>query len=186
MPEIIADPPVCCSSLHSGNGIEESQIFAPDLFPSRAPARVRDPHGRFATGHSGNPKGRPPGIPNPQRRILTLEAYCRNPQAASALLKRRPRLLRPLLAPVLPPASARDPAERLGISISSLHDAADLQRALQTVCAAVSAGEIGIREAGRIARQVRTRMRALRRLARVQRRLAGLARKTGPAKPPLG
>ena len=44
----------------------------------------------------------------------------------------------------------------------------------------VLSGEIGPREAGRIARQVRTRMRALRRLARWQRRFARLANKTAP------
>jgi hypothetical protein len=106
--------------------------------------------------------------------------------ALSRLVERRPWLLRPILAQLLPPARAIDPAERLGISIRSLHDAAEFQRALQTVCAAVSAGEIGIREAGHIARQVRTRMRALRRLARLRRRALRLANKANPLRPPLG
>ena len=69
------------------------------------------------------------------------------------------------------PARPQDPAERLGISVASLQKAADFQKTMQQVCSAVAAGEIGIREAGRIARQVRTRMRALRRFARLQRRL---------------
>ena len=148
--------------------------------------RERDQRGHFAKGHSGNPAGRPRGIPNPQPRVLTLQAYRRNPQAAAALLDRKPRLLRPLLAPLLPPARPRDPAEHLGISVGLLHTAADFQQAMQRVCSAVAAGEIGIGEAGRIARQVRTQMRGLRRLARIQRHLLRLAQKTDPARPPLG
>ena len=177
MPEMIADSPdERCFSLHSGSGIEENQSLAPDPFSPRAPARARDGRGRFAKGQSGNPAGRPRGIRNPKRRVLTLQAWRANPQAASALLDRKPRLLRPLLAQALPPARPRrvDPAERLGISVRSLHDAADFQRAMQAVCAAVAAGAHLPREAGRIARQVRARMRALRRLARVQRRLGRL------------
>ena len=182
MPETPADlPDDRCFLLHSGSGIEENQSLAPDLFSPRAPARARggqarDGRGRFAKGHSGNPAGRPRGIPNPKRRLIGLQAWRANQQAASAIAKRRPWLLRPLLRQVLPqPAKPQDPAERLGISVSSLHDAADFQRAMQAVCAAVAAGEIAPREAGRIARQVRTRMRVLRRLARVQRRLARLS-----------
>jgi hypothetical protein len=201
MPEIAADPSaVCCSSLLSGSETEEIQSLAPDPFSLRAPARAReadrgarepsarDDRGRFAQGHSGNPQGRPRGIPNPKRRVLTVQAWRRNPQAASALLDRKPRLLLPLLRPVLPPASARrvDPAERLGISVASLRTAAEMQQALTAVWAAVSQGEIAPAEAGRIARRVRTRLRALRRLARLQRRLARLAQKTDPGRPPLG
>ena len=96
------------------------------------------------------------------------------------MLDRKPRLLRPLLARALPPARRRDPAERLGIRISELHNAAAVQQALQRVWEGLRAGEIGPREAGRLARQVRTRMRALRRLARWQRRFARLANKTAP------
>ncbi|MBV9015396.1 MAG: hypothetical protein JO213_15315 [Alphaproteobacteria bacterium] len=107
---------------------------------------------------------------------MTLPAWRRNPEAASALLDRKPRLLRPLLVQLLPRrARPQDPAERLGISVEALHTAADMQQTMQTVLAAVSAGEIGIHEAARIARQVRTRMRALRRLARVRRSLARLS-----------
>ena len=189
MPEIADPPSVCCFLLHSESDTEELQQLDPDLFRSRAPARVgareaapgmRDKSGRFANGHSGNPKGRPRGIPNPKRRVLTLQAYRRNPQAALALLDRKPRLRRPLLASVLPPARRRDPAERLGISISELQNAAAVQQSLQRIWEGLRAGEIGPREAGRLARQVRTRMRALRRLARWQRRFARLANKTAP------
>ena len=186
MPEIADPPSVCCFLLHSESDTEELQQLGPDLFRARAPAReatpgMGDKSGRFAKGHSGNPKGRPRGIPNPKRRVLTLAGWRRNPQAAAALLDRKPRLLRPLLGQLLPrPAKPQDPAERLGISVVSLRDAAEMQQAMQRVLAAVSAGEIGIREAGRLARQVRTRMRALRRLARWQRRFARLANKTAP------
>ena len=174
----------------------ESQSLDPDLLPPRARPRAhegnqragepaRDPKGRFAKGHSGNPTGRPPGISNPRRPVIDFSRPL-VPGALSRLVERKPWLLRPILAQLLPPARAIDPAERLGISIRSLHDAAEFQRALQTVCAAVSAGEIGIREAGHIARQVRTQMRALRRLARLQRRAVRLANKVNPLPPPLG
>jgi len=194
MPETADPPSVCCSLLHSENGIEQVQSLDPDLFRLRAPAcarpreadpAARDPRGRFAMGHSGNPRGRPPGIRNPKRRVLTLPAWRRNPEAASRLLDRKPRLLRPLLVQLLPRrARPQDPAERLGISLEALHTAADMQQTMQAVLAAVSAGEIGIREAGRIARQVRSRMRALRRLTRLQRRLARLATAGVPHRPP--
>src|SRR5258708_7033875 len=117
MPEILAAvPDPTCSHLFSGAGIEESQSLAPDWFSPRAGARSREDHardgrGRFAEGHSGNSKGRPPGIPNPQQRVLTLRAWRANPWAASALLDRRPHLLRPLAALVLPPPRADDPAK---------------------------------------------------------------------------
>lgn len=187
MPEILADlPDSRCFSLHSGTGIKENQSLGPDLFPSRARPRARDGRGRFAKGHSGNPRGRPRGIPNPQRRVIPLQALRANPQGVLALVRRKRWLFRPLLAQVLPPRAEIDPAERLGISVRSLHDAADFERAMQVVCAAVFAGEIGPGEAARLARRVRARMRAERRLARVQRRLARLANKTGPAPRPLG
>jgi hypothetical protein len=197
MPEIAAGPSaVCCFPGAKPRKFNHLLL----IFFRSARARVReadrgarepsarDDRGRFAQGHSGNPQGRPCGIPNPKRRVLTVQAWRRNPQAVSALLDRKPRLLLPLLGPVLPPASARrvDPAERLGISVAPLRTAAEVQQALTAVLAAVSRREIAPAEAGRIARRVRTRLRALRRLARLQRRLARLAQKTDPGRPPLG
>src|SRR5947209_3765772 len=107
-------PASACNSLHFSIGIEENQSLGPDLFSAAARAgarpRARDARGRFATGHSGNPRGRPPGIPNPQRRVPDLRTLCLKPGAALALARRKPWLLRPMLAQILPPAAPIPPA----------------------------------------------------------------------------
>jgi hypothetical protein len=156
MPEAIADPPVpsSCYSPVFGPGIQESQPLGPDLFSARA----RDARGRFAKGCSGNPRGRPPGIPNPKRRVLDLVARPLAPQALSDLLARKPHLFRPLAAQLLPLARASiDPVERLGLDLSSLRTPKHFEQALLTVWAAVSDGEIAPAEAARIAWRVRAR-----------------------------
>jgi hypothetical protein len=165
MPEMVTDPPdLPCYLLFSGDGIEGSQRLAPDPFLPRA----RDARGRFANGSSGNPLGRPRGIPNPKRHVPDLAARPLSPQALSDLLDRKPHLLRPLAAQVLPPPlTAIDPAERLGIDLSSLRAVEDFRQVLSTVLAALSRGEIAPAEAARIARRVRGRLRAVRRLARL-------------------
>ena len=63
------------------------------------------------------------------------------PQALSDLLRRKPHRFRPLAAQLLPPARAAiDPAERLGLDLSSLRTAEDFAQALRTLLAAVSHG----------------------------------------------
>jgi hypothetical protein len=165
MLEVVTDPrSPSCYFLLSGNGVQESQQLGPDpvLYPAR------DARGRFAKGNSGNPWGRPRGIPNPRRRVADLVARPLSPQALSALLDRKPHLLRPLAAQVLPPPLASiDPAERLGIDLSSMRTAEDFRQVLSTVLAAVARGDIAPAEAVRIARRVRARLRAVRRLARL-------------------
>ncbi|HEY2538603.1 MAG TPA: DUF5681 domain-containing protein [Stellaceae bacterium] len=169
MPEMVADPPdLPCYLLFPGDGIEESQRLAPD--PLLSPAR--DARGRFAEGSSGNPRGRPRGIPNPGRRMPDLVARPLTARAMAELLDRKPHLLMPLAGQLLPPpAPAIDPAERLGIELSSLRTTEDLRQALSTVLAAVSQGEIAPAEAARIARRGRARLRSARRHARLERRL---------------
>lgn len=167
-----------CSSLFSGTGIEESQLVGPDpLLP-----RARDAGGRFPKGSSANPQGRPRGIRNPRRRVPDLIARPLGAQALSNLLDRKPHLLRPLAMQLLPPLAARDPAERLGIDLSTARTAEDFRKVLSAALRGVAKGEIAPREAAIIARRVRRRTRAMRRLARVERRLA---RSAGPVKPPI-
>jgi hypothetical protein len=162
MSEIIADPP--CHHLFSSPGILGSQQLSPDPFLHRA----RDARGRFAKGSSGNPRGRPGGIPNPKRRVPDLVARPLDVQALSDLLDRKPHLLRPLAAQLLPPPLASiDPAERLGIDLSSLRTVADFRQVLTTVLAAISRGKVAPAEGARIARRGRARLRAVRRLARL-------------------
>src|SRR5213075_1042411 len=93
-------------------------------------------------------------------------------EALSALLDRKPYLLRPLAAQLLPPPlSPADPAERLGIDVSAIRTAEDLQYVLRLVWTALSLGDIAPAEAARIARRGRARHRAVRRAARLERRL---------------
>ena len=171
MPTIVADPPApSCYRLHSGTGIEESQQLGPDPFLPRA----RDARGRFAKGSSGNPRGRPPGIPNPRRRIPDLVARPLSARALLDLLDRKPHLLRPLAEQLLPPPASFDPAEHLGIDLNSVRTAEDCRQVLATVLAAIARGEIAPAEGARIAERVWARLRGARRHAR----LAQLVRAT--------
>ena len=167
MSEIVADPPdLPCYPLFSEGGVEEFQTLAPDpLLP-----RARDARGRFAEGSSGNLRGRPRGIANPRRRVPDLVAKPLTARAIGELIDRQPHLLTPLGAQFMPPLATIDPAERLGIELSSLRTVEDLRQALSTVLAALSRREIGPAEAARIARRGRARLRSVRRLARLQRR----------------
>jgi hypothetical protein len=116
MPNAIADP--SCNLLFSSPGIEQSQSLDPDPFSPPA----RDAGGRFATGSSGNPRGRPRGIANPKRRVPDLVARPLSAQALSNLLDRKPYLLSPLAAQLMSPLAAIDPAVQLGIRLLFIAD----------------------------------------------------------------
>jgi hypothetical protein len=168
MPNTAADP-LRCSFAVSEPGTEPFQQLAPDPFAPRA----RDARGRFAQGQSGNPRGRPPGIRNPTRRLPDLLARPLGRDALSRLIDRKPHLLRPLAARLLPPPlAALDPADRLGIDLSSIRSATQIEGAMRAVIAALAQGTLSTAEAAGIARRARTRLRALRRLARLQQRAA--------------
>jgi hypothetical protein len=93
-------------------------------------------------------------------------------QALSDLIDRKPHLLRSPAVQLLPPPLTRvDPAERLGIDLSSLRTVEDCRQVLATVPAAIARGEIAPAEGARIARRVDGWLRALRRCARFERRL---------------
>src|SRR5487761_268599 len=152
MSEIAADPSApSCSLLLSKLGILRSQPLAPDPLSARA----RDARGRFATGSSGNPRGRPRGIRNPRRCVPDLLVRPMSAQAISNLLDRKPNLLRTLAGQLLPPPAFSDPAERLGIDLSSLRTAEDFRRALSSLLMAVARGRISPAEGARAARRVR-------------------------------
>jgi hypothetical protein len=162
MPEIASDPSSpSCSHLFSETGIQVFQPLAPDPFSPPA----RDARGRFAKGSSGNPRGRPRGIPNPRRRVPDLLARPRNRKALSDLIDRKPHLLRQLAEQLLPRPALIGPAERLGVDLNSVSTAEDCRLVLGTVLAAIARGELAPAEGARIARSVRARLRAVRRLA---------------------
>jgi hypothetical protein len=144
-------PAPFCSLLNSKSDIQESQSLSPD--PSLP--RARDARGRFAKGSSGNPHGRPRGIPNPKRRIPDLIARPLSAQALADLLDRKPHLLRALADQILPPPrTAMDPAKRLGIDFSSMRTAEDCRWVMPTVLAAIARGQIMPAEGAEIARRV--------------------------------
>jgi hypothetical protein len=119
---------------------------------------------------AGNPRGRPPGIPNPKRRVPDLAARPLSAQALSELLDRKPRLLLPLAEQLLPPPlAALDPAARLGIDLSSFRTLEDVRLVLSAVLKAIAQGEITPAEGVHIAKRVDARLRAGQRLERLER-----------------
>ncbi|HEV2301566.1 MAG TPA: hypothetical protein VGR91_08360 [Stellaceae bacterium] len=85
-----------------------------------------------------------------------------------------------LVQQVLPPAAAPiDPAARLGLDLLTVENVESYRAALSAVVAAVAAGDISATEGLGLARRLRSRLRLLRRLARLQKRL----RLTGGAVP---
>jgi hypothetical protein len=102
-----------------------------------------------------------------------LQAWRANPQAASAVAKRRPWLLRPLLMQVMPPpVSAQDAAERIGVRPEAVQTPGEARRMVIAVWEALSRGEIGTGEAAHIARRVRARLRLQRQCNRLMQRHA--------------
>jgi len=97
----------------------------------------------------------------------------RRPLGARSLLDLidcKPHLLRALAAQLLPPPLAPiEPAERLGIDLSSLRTVEDFRQVLPILLAAVARGEIAPAEAVHIARRAHARLRAIRRLQRIGR-----------------
>jgi hypothetical protein len=179
MPEIAADPlSPSCFHLFSSHGVQEYQQLGPDpLLP-----RARDALGRFAKGSTGNPRGRQRGIPNPPRRVPDLIARPLSAQTLSDLIDRKPHLLHPLAAQLLPPPlAAIDRAARLGIDLRSLRRAEEFRQVLSTVLAAVARGEITPAEGAHMAKRVDARRRAGLRLARLKPRPAA---ETSPVQTP--
>jgi hypothetical protein len=158
MPEIVADPlSLSCCHLFLTPRIEQSQQLGPDPFLPCA----HDAGGRFVKGSSGNPRRRPLGIPNPKRRVPDLATRPLTAQALSDLIDRKPHLLRSLPAQLLPsPLASIDPAERLGIDLSSLRTDEDFLQVLASALTVIARGEITPAEGVQIAERVDALLRA--------------------------
>jgi hypothetical protein len=143
-------------------GLESKNLRHLDLIPSR-------PAGATRTG--GSPREAQAiragdrGIRNPRCRLPDLASRQLSAQALSDLLDRQPHLLRRLAAQLIA-AVAIDPAERLGIDLSSLRTAEDCRQMLATVLATFARGGIPPAEGAPIARRVRAGLRAVTRRAR--------------------
>jgi hypothetical protein len=96
--------------------------------------------------------------------MLDLAARPLRAGALSDLIDRRPHLLRPLAAQLLPPPLLfADSARHLRIDLSSSRTVEDIRQVLSAVLAAVARGEIAPAEAARIAPRAFARLRAVRR-----------------------
>jgi len=134
---------------------EENQPLGPDVFRHG----TRDGRGRFAKGHSGNPRGRPPGIPNPKRRLLDFVNRPPKPGAVERLIDRKPYLLRRFAQQVLPYRRVPlDPAARLGIDLSAVRTPRQTARFVTRLLIAVTRGEITPVEALVLVRRVSRRL----------------------------
>jgi len=106
----------------------------------------RDGRGRFSRGRSGNPAGRPRGIPNPAARAALLldgEAEALARKAVDLALAGDPAALRLCLDRVLGPRRGRPVA----LALPPIDSAADLAAALAAVAAAAADGTITAEEA---------------------------------------
>ena len=176
MTETIADPPLpSCHPLFPRFGIEEYQLLDPDPLLPRAQARAKR--------SSGNPGGRPRGMPDPRRRNRSC-----GPAAgrAGAVGSARPQTAS-VAAPRRATLAAADRCHRPGGASRDRPGVTADGRGCSTSAvdglAAVARGDIAPDEAAHIAERAEVRLCAARRVARLMRRPA---HQTNSVRTPLG
>jgi hypothetical protein len=128
---------------------------------------MRDVHGRFLPGISGNPRGRQPGMvcrprPIPPSEVARAQAYLS--EEASAIVGKLieaasagdRRVLLALLDRVVPPAKERMTPVRL----PKIRSAEDAMEAHDLLVEAVAAGELTLGEAERLTRLIEAGLKA--------------------------
>jgi hypothetical protein len=127
----------------------------------------------FPKGHSGNPRGRPPGARNAAtmlaEQLLDGEAETLIRKAIQKAKQGNLPALRMCLDRILPPRRDRP----VHFTIPELNSATDASKAMAAITAAVACGELTPAEAGELARLVESYVKAIE-ASEIERRLQAL------------
>ena len=134
----------------------------PDLDVIKAPEQgARDGHGRFVSGRSGNPGGRPKGCRDhanrAARNLLAREGEALTRKAIELALTGDPMALRLCLDRVVAPCRERT----IEFAMPAIRSAADLTAAMAAIADAAKRGVVTPREAMQLGQFAETYVRAV-------------------------
>jgi hypothetical protein len=148
----------------------------PDRDPARGPEQEqdgRDGRGRFVSGRSGNPAGRPKGcrdhVNRAARDLLASEGEALTRKAIELALEGDPAALRLCLQRVIAPCRER----AVEFAMPTIRSAADLAAAMAAVAGAAAQGVVTPREAMQLGRLAEAYVRAVE-TTELERRLTAL------------